>query len=143
MEKKLYASLGDLTIKNSLPSLSVLHIKNGSFEDSMPNLRNTGGFMALCELTGKKPIVKNLVSHSHVKTKKKAQPNIQAKRLYSPALKGFVSLKVAASTIRSIEHVGGFDAFILQQDPVALSARALKIFNKIKSKSKSKSEKSK
>jgi large subunit ribosomal protein L28 len=94
--------------------------------------------MAICELTGKKPIVKNLVSHSNIKTKYKVQPNIQTKRLYSPTLKGFVCLKVATSTIRSIEHAGGFDAFILQQDPAKLSMRALKVFNKIKSKNKPK-----
>jgi large subunit ribosomal protein L28 len=90
--------------------------------------------MAVCELTGKKPIVKNLVSHSNIKTKTKVQPNIQAKRLYSPTLKGFVSLKIAASTIRSIEHVGSFDAFIMKQDPGTFSPRALKIYNRIRAK---------
>lgn len=99
--------------------------------------------MAVCELTGKKPILKNWVSHSNIKTKRKVQPNVQAKKLYSPALKGFVSLKVAVSTIRSIEHVGDFDTFILRQDPAVLSPRALKILNKIKSKRKPKVEKSK
>jgi len=99
--------------------------------------------MAICELTGKKPIVKNLVSHSNIKTKFKVQPNIQQKRIYSQTLGGFVSLKVAASTIRSIEHAGGFDAFILRQNPAILSARALKIFKKIKSKSKPKAANSK
>lgn len=99
--------------------------------------------MAVCELTGKKPIVKNLVSHSNIKTKTKVQPNIQTKRLYSPALKGFVSLKLAASTIRSIEHVGGFDEFIMKQNPAGLSARALKVQNKIKSKSKPKTARAK
>lgn len=99
--------------------------------------------MAVCELTGKKPISKNLVSHSNIKTKIKVQPNVQPKKLYSPALKGFISLKVAASTIRSIEHVGGFDLFLMQQSPEKLSARALKVYNKIKSKSKPKLAKSK
>jgi large subunit ribosomal protein L28 len=98
--------------------------------------------MAVCELTGKKPILKNLVSHSNIKTKTKVQPNIQAKKLYSPALKGFVSLNVAVSTIRSIEHVGGFDTFILRQDPAVLSPRALKILRRIKAKSKPKAGKS-
>ena len=99
--------------------------------------------MAVCELTGKKPVVKCLVSHSNIKTKKKVQPNVQQKKLYSPTLKGFVSLKVATSTIRSIEHVGGFDNFILKQDPSCLSPRAVKILNRIKAKTRSKSAQTK
>lgn len=94
--------------------------------------------MAICELTGKKPIVKNLVSHSHIKTKTKVQPNIQLKKLYSTALKSFVSLKLATRTIRSIEHVGGFDQFIMKQDPTVLSPRALKVLKQIQSRNKPK-----
>jgi large subunit ribosomal protein L28 len=90
--------------------------------------------MAVCELTGKKPVVKNLVSHSNIKTKRKIQPNVQQRRLYSDLLKGFVSLKVATSTLRSIEHRGGFDHFILQQDPEKLSPRALKVLKRIQAK---------
>lgn len=97
--------------------------------------------MAICELTGKKPIVKNLVSHSHIKTKTKVQPNVQAKRLYSSALKSFVSLNLAASTIRSIEHVGGLDLFIAKQDVAGLSPRALKVQRQILAKNKSKTKK--
>ena len=83
--------------------------------------------MAICELTGKAPIVKNLVSHSNIKTKKIAQPNVQYKRLYSKKLGKFFKLKVAVSTLRSIDHNGGFDSFILSQDNALLSNRALKI----------------
>lgn len=92
--------------------------------------------MAVCELSGKKPVVKNLVSHSNIKTKTRVQPNVQQKRLYSQILKGFVSLKVATSTLRSIEHKGGFDSFILSQDPKKLSARALKVLKRIQHKLK-------
>ncbi len=92
--------------------------------------------MAICELSGKKPIVKNLVSHSNVKTKTQVLPNVQQKKLYSSILKEFISLKLATSTIRSVEHVGGLDKFILNQDPQVLSARAAKILNRIKNKIK-------
>ena len=71
--------------------------------------------MAQCELTGKGPVVKNKVSHSNIKTKSKAYPNVQKKKLYSQSLGQFVSLKVATSTIKSLEHMGGFDKFILNQ----------------------------
>lgn len=97
--------------------------------------------MAKCELTGKGPAVKNLVSHSNRKTKSVAQPNIQQRRIYSQILKGFVSLKVATSTIRSIEHQGGFDRFILRQDPSVLSPRALKIRQRLLRKMKPKVQK--
>ncbi len=77
-----------------------------------------------CELTGKGPIVKNNVSHSNVKTKAWMTPNIQKRRLYSDALGTFVTLRIATRTIRTIEHVGGFDKFILSQSSDTLSKRA-------------------
>jgi large subunit ribosomal protein L28 len=90
--------------------------------------------MSRCELTGKGPVVKNLVSHSNIKTKSIAQPNIQQKRLFSAALNQMVSLKMATSAIRSLEHVGGFDTYILNQNDKVLSARALDIKRRIKRK---------
>ncbi|MCS6838378.1 MAG: 50S ribosomal protein L28 [Bdellovibrionaceae bacterium] len=90
--------------------------------------------MARCELTGKRPRVKNLVSHSNIKTKSLAMPNIQQKKLYSHILKGFVSLKVATSTLKAMEHVGGFDLFLLRQDPRCLSPRALKVLQRMRRK---------
>lgn len=80
--------------------------------------------MAICELTGKHPVVKNLVSHSNIKTKKMAQPNVQKRRLFSQALGDLVTLRVATSAIRDMEHVGGLDRFLLRQDETKLSARA-------------------
>ena len=80
--------------------------------------------MAICELTGKHPVVKNLVSHSNIKTKKMAQPNVQKRRLFSQALGDLVTLRVAASAIRDMEHVGGLDRFLLRQDDSKLSPRA-------------------
>lgn len=90
--------------------------------------------MPLCELTGKGPKVKNLVSHSNIKTKSTAFPNVQKKRLFSKALNRMVSLKVATSTIRSMEHMGGFDTFILNQPDISLSKRALVIKGQLKRK---------
>lgn len=87
--------------------------------------------MAVCELTGKAPKVKNLVSHSNIKTKSKSLPNVQQKRMFSRALNEMVSLKVATSTIRSIEHMGGIDTFILNQPDEALTKRALTVKQRI------------
>lgn len=90
--------------------------------------------MSRCELTGKRTVVKNLVSHSNIKTKKPALPNIQQKRLFSGVLNQMVSLKMATSALRSIEHRGGFDVFLLNQNDNLLSPRALEIKRRIKRK---------
>lgn len=87
--------------------------------------------MAICELTGKRPVVKNLVSHSNIKTKKTVQPNVQKKRLFSQALGDLVTLRVATSAIRDLEHVGGLDRFILRQDDKKLSSRAMDVKRRI------------
>ncbi len=87
--------------------------------------------MSRCELSGKRPMVKNLVSHSNRKTKSKANPNVQSKRLFSKYLDSFVRLSVATKAIKDMEHMGGFDNFILNQDNSLLSARALTVKNRI------------
>jgi len=90
--------------------------------------------MSRCELTGKGPVVKNLVSHSNIKTKSTAQPNVQKKRIFSRILNQMVRLQVATSAIRDMEHTGGFDKFVLNQDDKVLSKRALDVKNRIRRK---------
>jgi large subunit ribosomal protein L28 len=90
--------------------------------------------MSRCELTGKGPVVKNLVSHSNIKTKSIAQPNVQKKRIFSKVLNQMVRLQVATSAIRDMEHMGGFDMFILNQEDKVLSKRALDVKNRIRRK---------
>ena len=87
--------------------------------------------MPRCELTGKGPAVKNKVSHSNIKTKSVAMPNVQSKKVFSRVLNQSVSLKVATATLRSMEHKGGFDTFILNQPDTSLSPRALTIKSRI------------
>ena len=100
--------------------------------------------MPRCELTGKGPEVKNLVSHSNIKTKSIALPNVNYKRVFSPLLNQMVRLKIASSTIRSMEHMGGFDKFILNQSDTKLSKKALefktRMLRKLRGSSKSKEE---
>lgn len=90
--------------------------------------------MSRCELTGKSPVVKNLISHSNIKTKSTAFPNVQKKTLFSRTLNRGVTLMMATSTIRSVEHVGGIDTFILNQPDSVLSKRALKVKSQLKKK---------
>lgn len=90
--------------------------------------------MSRCELTGRGPVVKNLVSHSNIKTKSIALPNVQQKRVFSRTLNQMVSLKMSTHAIRSMEHVGGLDVFLLNQKDCVLSSRALDIKRRIKRK---------
>jgi len=90
--------------------------------------------MSRCELSGKGPVVKNLVSHSNIKTKSTAQPNVQRKRIFSKTLNQMVRLYMATSTIRDMEHMGGLDKYILNQCDSTMSARALDIKARIRRK---------
>ena len=92
--------------------------------------------MSRCEITGKGPVVKNLVSHSNIKTKTIAQPNVQRKRIFSKTLNQMVRLYIATSTIRDMEHTGGFDSFILNASESTLSKRAIEVRNRIRRKMK-------
>lgn len=60
----------------------------------------------VCQITGKKAIVGNRVSHSNAKTKRKFNPNLQDKRFYIPEEKKWVTLKVSTSGIKIINRRG-------------------------------------
>lgn len=87
--------------------------------------------MSRCELTGKAPVVKNLVSHSNIKTKSRAYPNVQKKTFFSHQLGQSFKLKVATSAIKTMNKVENFDAFLMQQTDKNLSKKALAIKKKI------------
>ena len=60
----------------------------------------------VCELTGKRPVSGNKVSHAHNKSKRRFYPNLQKKRFYIPELDKWISLKVSTSAIRNINKKG-------------------------------------
>jgi len=60
----------------------------------------------VCQLTGKKLMVGNNVSHSNAKTKRKFYPNLQTKKFYIPEEDKWVTLKVSASILRTINKKG-------------------------------------
>jgi large subunit ribosomal protein L28 len=60
----------------------------------------------VCQVTGKKPLVGNNVSHANNKTKRKFYPNLQKKRFYIPEEDRWVTLKVSAKAIRTINKNG-------------------------------------
>ena len=60
----------------------------------------------VCQITGKKVVSGNNVSHSNRKTKRKFYPNLQTKKFYLPDEDKWVTLKVSASAIRTINKKG-------------------------------------
>ena len=81
-----------------------------------------------CELTGKAVQTGNLVSHSNRKTRTRFLPNLCNVTLMSEALQRPVRLRIAAAALRSVEHRGGIDAFLLKarDEELSIGARALK-----------------
>lgn len=65
----------------------------------------------VCQLTGKRPRVGNNVSHSNNKTKRRFDINLQTKKFYSPELGEWITLKVSAKALRTINKKG-IDAVI-------------------------------
>ena len=60
----------------------------------------------VCEITGKKMMVGNNVSHSNAKTKRRFYPNLFKKKFFLEDEKRWVSLKVSASGMRLIDKKG-------------------------------------
>ncbi|MBL7814432.1 MAG: 50S ribosomal protein L28 [Saprospiraceae bacterium] len=63
----------------------------------------------VCELTGKRPIVGNNVSHSNIKTKRRFLPNLQKKRIFVPELNDWVEVKLSTKALRTVSKHGLFD----------------------------------
>jgi large subunit ribosomal protein L28 len=80
-----------------------------------------------CELTGKGGLVGHLVSHSNIKTKRRFLPNLCAVTLMSEALGRSVRLRISAHALRSVEHRGGLDAFLIKAREEELSPRARRL----------------
>ena len=84
-----------------------------------------------CELTGKSALTGNLVSHSNRKTKTRFFPNLLKVTLLSDALGQSFRLRVSANALRSVEHRGGLDAFLLKASDSELSQKARELKKKI------------
>jgi len=80
-----------------------------------------------CDLTGIGVQVGHRVSHSNIKTKHRFLPNLCNVTLISEALGRSVRLRVAAAALRSVEHRGGLDAFLLKARDAELPAGALSL----------------
>ena len=82
----------------------------------------------ICELTGKGRQVGNNVSHANNKTKRTFLPNLQNVTLISEALEKSIKLRVSTHGLRSVEHVGGLDNWLVKtsDDKLSLKVRRLK-----------------
>jgi large subunit ribosomal protein L28 len=82
----------------------------------------------ICELTGKGRLVGNNVSHANNKTKRTFLPNLQNVTLLSDTLERGVKLRVSMAGLRSVEHVGGLDNWLIKtrDDKLSLKVRRLK-----------------
>lgn len=88
----------------------------------------------ICELTGKGRMVGNNVSHANNKTKRVFLPNLQKVTLLSEKLERSFKFRVSTSGLRSVEHVGGLDAWLLKTSDDKLSANAVKIKKELRKK---------
>ena len=81
-----------------------------------------------CELTGKAVLTGNNVSHAKRRTRRRFLPNLSNVTLQSETLKKDVRLTVSASALRTVEHRGGLDAYLLKaaDNELSLKARRLK-----------------
>ncbi len=77
-----------------------------------------------CELTGKAVLTGNNVSHANNKTRRRFLPNLCDVTLQSEARGQNVRLRITAHALRSVEHRGGLDAFLIKADASELSQRA-------------------
>jgi large subunit ribosomal protein L28 len=77
-----------------------------------------------CELTGKGVMSGNNVSHANNKSRRRFLPNLKEVSLMSDALERSVRLRITAYALRSVEHRGGLDAFLLKASEDELSPKA-------------------
>ena len=80
-----------------------------------------------CELTGKSSQTGNNVSHAKNRTKRRFKPNLQSISFVSEALGQKFQLRVAVSTIRTVEKKGGLDEFLLNTPSSKLPLKAKKL----------------
>jgi large subunit ribosomal protein L28 len=81
----------------------------------------------VCELSGKGPMSGNTVSHANNKTRRRFLPNLNDVTLISDILGQSFKLRVSAHALRTVDHRGGLDAFLVKAKDEDLSIKALKI----------------
>lgn len=85
-----------------------------------------------CELTGKSVMTGNNVSHSHRKTRRRFLPNLCNVTLASECLGRQFRFRISANALRSIDRIGGLDAFLIKAKDEKLSLKAQRIKRAVK-----------
>ena len=85
-----------------------------------------------CELTGKKVMFGNNVSHAQNKSRRRFNVNLQRVSLKSDVLNRDYTMNIATSTLRSIDHNGGLDAYLLTANSNKITDAARRIKKQIK-----------
>ncbi len=93
-----------------------------------------------CTLTGKRVLVGNRVSHSNTKTKHRFMPNLQTKWVYSDILRSNIRVRLSANALRTVDHVGGIDSFLLKTPVTKLPPEGAVLKKRIKAAQKRRME---
>lgn len=80
-----------------------------------------------CELTGVGPATGNNVSHAKNRTRRRFLPNLCKVTLHSDKLERSFKMRITASALRSVDHMGGLDVFLKKAKEEQLSSAAVKI----------------
>ena len=87
-----------------------------------------------CDLTGKGALVGHKVSHSNIKTKRRFLPNLLNVTLISESLGRQVKLRVSANALKTVDHRGGLDAFLMKAKDEELSPKVRELKREIRKK---------
>ena len=85
----------------------------------------------VCEISGKKPMSGNNVSHANNRTKRRFIPNLQNVKLYSITLQKYINLNITIRTMKTVEKNGGLDSYLIKTSNRNLANAAIKIKNQI------------
>ena len=85
----------------------------------------------VCEISGKKPMSGNNVSHANNRTKRRFIPNLQNVKLYSGTLQKYINLNITVRTMKTVEKNGGLDTYLIKTSNKNLANSAIKIKNQI------------
>ena len=85
----------------------------------------------VCEISGKKPMSGNNVSHANNRTKRRFIPNLQNVKLYSSSLKKYISMSITVRTMKTVEKNGGLDSYLIKTSNRNLADTAVKIKKQI------------
>src|SRR5689334_3672632 len=107
---------------------------SGSRRTSVAPIEEDSAMSRKCELTGKTAQVGHKVSHSNRKTKRRFLPNLLNVTVISDALGRSIRLRISANALKSVDHRGGLDAFLLAAKDQDLSPRALEIKRQVTKK---------